>query len=148
MALYRALQVCTDIIHYENRKLKTYRGNLSKFVEQKPEAKSYYELTNDNLKFTFPEPGFLEGIKTKDKALLKMMGVSFQYPGATKIAVQNITVQCSLSSRVAVIGPNGAGKSTLIKLLTGELEATVSPLLPSAPISLGTLSGVPNSRHE
>jgi elongation factor 3 len=35
--------VCTHIIHYENRKLKTYKGNLSKFVEAKPEAKSYCE---------------------------------------------------------------------------------------------------------
>ncbi|CAI5497356.1 unnamed protein product [Closterium sp. Naga37s-1] len=116
--------VCTDIIHYENRKLKQYRGNLSKFVEQKPEAKVYYELAEATIKFTFPEPGFLEGVKTKDKAILKMTRVSFQYPGATKIAVADVTVQCSLSSRVAVIGPNGAGKSTLIKLLTGELEAT------------------------
>ena len=64
--------VCTDIIHYENRKLKQYRGNLSKFVEQKPEARVYYELSEAAVKFTFPEPGYLEGIKTKDKAILKV----------------------------------------------------------------------------
>eukprot|EP00475_Leptophrys_vorax_P006216 TRINITY_DN13820_c0_g1_i3.p1 TRINITY_DN13820_c0_g1~~TRINITY_DN13820_c0_g1_i3.p1 ORF type:complete len:982 (-),score=143.49 TRINITY_DN13820_c0_g1_i3:995-3877(-) len=117
-------RVCSDIIHYENRKLKQYRGNLSKFVEQKPEARVYYELAEATTKFTFPEPGFLEGVKTKDKAILKMTNVSFTYPGATRVAVQQVTVQGSLSSRVAVVGPNGAGKSTLIKLLTGELEAT------------------------
>merc|ERR1719258_450373 len=33
--------VCTDILHYETRKLVNYHGNLSAFVEQKPEAKSY-----------------------------------------------------------------------------------------------------------
>jgi elongation factor 3 len=27
-------KVCTHIIHYENRKLKTYRGNLTEFVKQ------------------------------------------------------------------------------------------------------------------
>ena len=64
--------VCTDIIHYENRKLKQYRGNLSKFVEQKPEARVYYELSEAAVKFTFPEPGYLEGIKTKDKAFMKV----------------------------------------------------------------------------
>eukprot|EP00270_Netrium_digitus_P002375 TRINITY_DN126_c0_g1_i4.p1 TRINITY_DN126_c0_g1~~TRINITY_DN126_c0_g1_i4.p1 ORF type:complete len:795 (-),score=302.14 TRINITY_DN126_c0_g1_i4:217-2286(-) len=116
--------VCTDIVHYENRKLKQYRGNLSEFVKQKPEAKVYYELSEATIKFTFPEPGYLEGIKTKDKALLKMQRVNFTYPGASKVAVSDITVQCSLSSRVAVIGPNGAGKSTIVKLLTGEIEAT------------------------
>ena len=26
-------RVCTNIIHYENRKLRFYRGNLSEFVD-------------------------------------------------------------------------------------------------------------------
>ncbi|KAI8819303.1 P-loop containing nucleoside triphosphate hydrolase protein [Fimicolochytrium jonesii] len=116
-------RTCTNIIHYENRKLKTYRGNLSKFVEQKPEAKSYYELSAATVKFKFPEPGFLEGIKSKDKAILKMIGVNFTYPGRPMPALTGISLQCSLNSRVAVIGPNGAGKSTMIKILTGELVA-------------------------
>ncbi|TPX61904.1 hypothetical protein PhCBS80983_g00784 [Powellomyces hirtus] len=114
-------RTCTNIIHYENRKLKTYRGNLSEFVKQRPEAKSYYELSAATIKFKFPEPGFLEGIKSKDKAILKMIGVDFTYPGGTKPTLHKISLQCSLNSRVAVIGPNGAGKSTMIKLLTGEL---------------------------
>ncbi|KAJ3055476.1 translational elongation factor EF-1 alpha [Rhizophlyctis rosea] len=114
-------KVCTNIIHYENRKLKRYKGNLSKFVEQRPEAKAYYELAATEFKFKFPEPGFLEGIKSKDKAILKMARVNFTYEGTTKQILHDITLQCSLNSRVAVIGPNGAGKSTLIKVLTGEL---------------------------
>jgi len=36
--------ICTHIIHYENRKLRIYRGNLTEFVRQKPEARSYYEV--------------------------------------------------------------------------------------------------------
>uniref|UniRef100_A0A061R1D1 Elongation factor 3 n=1 Tax=Tetraselmis sp. GSL018 TaxID=582737 RepID=A0A061R1D1_9CHLO len=116
--------VCTHILHYENRKLKKYRGNLSEFVKQCPEAKSYYELDATPLKFTFPEPGYLEGVNDKGKALLKMTQCTFQYPTADKPTLANITVQCSLSSRVACIGKNGAGKSTLIKMLTGETEPT------------------------
>ncbi|EGF79103.1 hypothetical protein BATDEDRAFT_35572 [Batrachochytrium dendrobatidis JAM81] len=114
-------RVCTHIIHYENRKLKTYRGNLSKFVEQRPEARSYYELSATQFSFKFPEPGFLEGIKSKDKAILKMQRIKFTYPGATKPSLQDVSLQCSLNSRVACIGPNGAGKSTMIKVLTGEV---------------------------
>lgn len=30
--------VCTNVIHYENRKLRIYRGNISDFVRQKPEV--------------------------------------------------------------------------------------------------------------
>jgi len=116
--------VCSHIIHYEYRKLKTYKGNLSEFVKVKPEAKSYYTLSESPINFKLPEPGFLEGIKSKDRAILKMMRISYQYPSAPKPTITGISVQCSLNSRVAVLGPNGAGKSTLIKVLTGEVEPT------------------------
>jgi len=112
------------IIHYERFKLKTYRGNLKAFVEKCPSAKSYYELGASEINFKFPEPGFLEGVKTKAKAIIKVNNMSFQYPGTTKPQIRNITFQCSLGSRIAVIGPNGAGKSTLINVLTGELIPT------------------------
>lgn len=103
--------VCSDIIHYEaNYKLKRYGGNLSEFVKKVPKAASYYSLEAAQIAFAFPEPGFLEGIKTKERAILKMKNVDFQYPGTARKQLTNISMQCSLSSRVAVIGPNGAGK--------------------------------------
>ncbi|PNW84140.1 hypothetical protein CHLRE_04g222700v5 [Chlamydomonas reinhardtii] len=114
--------VCTHIIDYNNRKLRVYKGNLSKFVEQKPEAKAYYELTASTLTFKLPEPGYLEGVKTKDKAILKADRVSYKYPNTDRMIFEGATAYCTLSSRVACIGPNGAGKSTLIKVLTGEVE--------------------------
>jgi len=114
--------VCTNIIHYENLKLKSYRGNLSEFVKQKPEAKAYYELSSDLVAFSFPEPGPLEGVKSLTKAVLKAKNIFFQYPSAPLPQLIDVTIQCSLASRVAVVGVNGAGKSTLVKLMVGELE--------------------------
>lgn len=114
--------VCTNIIHYENLKLKSYRGNLSEFVKLKPEAKSYYELSSDIVAFSFPDPGPLEGVKSLTKAVLKTKEVHFQYPTAPLPQLINVSIQCSLASRVAVVGVNGAGKSTLVKLMVGELE--------------------------
>ena len=114
--------VCTNIIHYEQLKLKIYRGNLSEFVKQKPEAIQYYELTNANLSFDFPEPGPLEGVKSLTKAVLKMKNTNFQYKTSTKPQLIDVSLQVSLASRVAICGVNGAGKSTLIKILVGELE--------------------------
>ena len=114
--------VCTNIIHYENLKLKSYRGNLSEFVKQKPEAKAYYELSSQTVSFSFPEPGPLEGVKSLTKAVLKTKGVFFQYPAAPLPQLIDVSIQCSLASRVAVVGVNGAGKSTLVKLMVGELE--------------------------
>jgi elongation factor 3 len=117
--------VCTNIIHYEkNRKLKTYKGNLSEFVKVRPEAKAYYELEAATVSFKFPEPGFLADIKNKGKPIIRLTNCSYQYPGASKPSINNVSVTCALSSRIAVIGPNGAGKSTMIKMLTGEVEPT------------------------
>lgn len=114
--------VCTNIIHYENLKLKTYSGNLAAFVKTKPEARAYYELSSDNVEFSFPEPGPLEGVKSLTKAVLRTKGVYFQYPAAPMPQLIDVSIQCSLASRVAVVGVNGAGKSTLVKLMVGELE--------------------------
>lgn len=116
--------VIQHVIHYERFKLKRYRGTLSEFVKRVPSARSYYELGASEMEFKFPEPGFLEGVKTKAKAILRATDMSFQYPGTPKPQISGVTFQCSLGSRIAVIGPNGAGKSTLVNVLTGELIAT------------------------
>lgn len=116
--------VVQNIVHYERFKLRKYRGNLSEFVTKVPSAKSYYELGAGELKFRFPEPGLLEGVKTKAKAIVRVNKMSFQYPGTSKPQISDITFQVSLGSRIAVIGPNGAGKSTLVNVLTGELVPT------------------------
>ncbi|KAF3901602.1 hypothetical protein ABW21_db0204384 [Orbilia brochopaga] len=114
-------EVCTDILHYENKKLVHYRGNLAAFVKKRPEAKSYYTLESSVIQFKFPNPGLLTGVKSMTRSIMKMSGVTYTYPGASKPSMLNVSVQLSLSSRVSIVGPNGAGKSTLIKLLTGEL---------------------------
>jgi elongation factor 3 len=116
--------VIQHVIHYERFKLKRYRGNLSEFVKRVPSARSYHELSASDMEFKFPEPGFLEGVKTKAKAIIRVSNMSFQYPGTPKPQISDINFQCSLSSRIAVIGPNGAGKSTLVNVLTGELIPT------------------------
>lgn len=108
---------------FQDLKLKTYKGNLNDYVEKFPSAKSYFELkSSSGLEFSFPAPGYLEGVKSKGKPLMKMNKVTFTYPSNDKPTLTDVTVQVSLSSRVACVGVNGAGKSTMIKLLTGELE--------------------------
>jgi elongation factor 3 len=115
-------RVCTHIIHIDDLKLSTYKGNLSDFVALHPEARAYFELVTDKFTFKFPKPGSLPGVTSKGKPIMKMTNITFTYPGAPKPQLNNVTIQLSLSSRVACVGVNGAGKSTMIKLLTGELE--------------------------
>ncbi|KAK9761138.1 [NU+] prion formation protein 1 [Basidiobolus ranarum] len=113
--------VTTDIIHYETKKLAYYKGNLAEFVKARPEAKSYYTLSASNVKFKFPNPGLLQGVKSKTKSIIRMDDVTYTYPHASKPSVTNVSLNLSLSSRVAILGANGAGKSTIVKLLTGEI---------------------------
>jgi elongation factor 3 len=112
--------VCTDIYHYEQKKLVCYKGNLADFVKVKPEGKSYYTLSSSQVQFKFPPPGILTGVKSNTRSILRMSNCTYTYPGASKPSLFDASCNLSLSSRVAIIGANGAGKSTLIKILTGE----------------------------
>ena len=121
-------EMCTHVIDFQNRKLRMFTGEkgevLKEFVEKYPEKKGYFELKSDVVKFTFPEPGPLENVKSLSKILLRMEKVTFQYPTRDTPTVFDINLECSRISRVGVIGANGAGKSTAIKLLIGELKST------------------------
>ena len=113
---------CTNILQIENLKLNSFRGNLDEFVKSHPEARAYFSISESKMKFSFPQPGPIEGVKSKGKALMKMSGCTFTYPVNDTPTLFDISVQVSLSSRVACVGENGAGKSTMIKLLVGEIE--------------------------
>jgi len=113
---------CTNILQIDNLKLNAFKGNLDDFVKIRPEARSYFTFTASKMSFKFPQPGPIEGVKSKGKALMKMNKCTFTYPGNDKPTLYDISVQVSLSSRVACVGENGAGKSTMIKLLVGEIE--------------------------
>lgn len=104
--------VCTDVIHYEQRavwgpyrRLVHYKGRMSEFCELQPQAKHYFELTStDDLKFDFPDPGRLEGVRTSTQKFLEMEHVEFRYPGSKQATLKDINLKMSLSSRVVVLG--------------------------------------------
>merc|ERR1711871_520561 len=119
-------KMCTHIIDFQDRKLKTFKGTekgkcLTHFVEKYPEKKAYFELSNEQMRFTFPMPGPLEGVKSRTKIILRMNNVTFTYPTKEKPTIMDVNLTVSQVSRVAVIGANGAGKSTAIKILVGEM---------------------------
>merc|ERR1712066_173146 len=87
-------------------------------------GKAYFELSNESMKFVFPEPGPMEGVKSRSKVILKMVNVNFQYPTKDKPTIVGVSLTVSQISRVAVIGANGADKSTAIKVLVGEQKPT------------------------
>jgi len=134
-------KMCTHILDFQDRKLKTFKGEmgkcLSQFVEKYPEKKAYFELTNETMKFTFPEPGPLEGVKSRSKIVLRMSNVTFTYPSKDKPTIMDINLTCSQTSRVAVIGANGAGKSTAIKVFVGEMMPQEGTIWKAAGLRMG-----------
>jgi len=122
-------EVVSDVIHYEqrpqwgpHRKLVHYAGKMSAFVKKQPQAKHYFELATTDLKFVFPEPGRLEGIRTSTQRFLEMENVNYRYPGADHDTLGDINLKMTLSSRVCLIGANGAGKTTLVKMIVGDTQ--------------------------
>ena len=119
--LLTAISDNIPVIHYEqraqwgpHRKLVHYAGSMSAFVKKQPQAKHYFELATTDLKFIFPSPGRLEGIRTSTQRFLEMEGVNFRYPGNDKDTMSDVNLKMTLSSRVCLIGANGAGKWTLL----------------------------------
>merc|ERR1712207_15566 len=101
-----------------------------------PEKKAYFELSNEIMKFTFPEPGAMEGVKSRSKVILRMTNVTFQYPTKDKPTIFDVNLTVSQVSRVAVIGANGAGKSTAIKVLVGEQKPTEGSIWKAADLRM------------
>jgi elongation factor 3 len=123
--------IATDIINFETGKLVHYHGGLREFVAARPEAAAFLEggegddgaaQRRRGPAFVLPDPGYLDGIKTRTQPVMRLNDVSFRYPGAAAPLLNHITLRASMGSRVAVTGANGAGKSTLVKLLIGELS--------------------------
>merc|ERR1711981_537035 len=108
----------------------------TQFVEKYPEKKAYFELSNDQMRFTFPLPGPLEGVKSRTKIILRMNNVDFKYPTKEKPTIMDVNLTVSQVSRVAVIGANGAGKSTAIKVLVGEQLPTSGSIRKAAGLRL------------
>ena len=60
---------------------------------------------------------------------LELEHVSFAYPGASELALENVSLQLRPGQSLAVVGENGSGKTTLIKLITRLYEPTQGRIL-------------------
>ncbi len=65
---------------------------------------------------------------------ISLRGVRFTYPGASRPALDGLTLDIPVGKRIAIVGPSGAGKSTLANLLLrfweygGEITLDGQPL--------------------
>lgn len=78
-------------------------------------------------------------------ALLQLRGVSKQYPGTARPALDGIDLTVRRGERIAILGLSGAGKSTLIRCINRLVEPTAGHMTwfgeaPDGTIPLGTAS--------
>lgn len=57
----------------------------------------------------------MEKVRTSDE--IEFQNVSYQYPGAAKKALRDVSLKLRPGRKIAVVGMNGSGKTTLVKLL-------------------------------
>jgi len=60
---------------------------------------------------------------------IRLDGVSFAYPGTTRLVLEDVDLHLPAGSVVAIVGENGAGKSTLVKLLARMYAPTSGRIL-------------------
>ena len=71
--------------------------------------------------------------KTPDKELeiktITLDKVSYKYPNADKVSLNNISFKIKAGEHVGIIGPSGSGKTTLVDTLLGLLPPTEGKIL-------------------
>ncbi|MBM3204476.1 ABC transporter ATP-binding protein [Candidatus Uhrbacteria bacterium] len=71
-----------------------------------------------------------EGLPLPKHALvIEFVDVSYRYTGATKSALEHVSVKIDEIEHLAIVGENGAGKSTFLRLLSGLDRPTSGTIL-------------------
>ncbi|MGC8625684.1 MAG: ABC transporter ATP-binding protein [Phycisphaerae bacterium] len=60
---------------------------------------------------------------------IEFQAVSYRYPGATRLAVDNFSLDVAGGETIAVVGQSGSGKSTLMNLIIGFRRPTSGRIL-------------------
>lgn len=60
---------------------------------------------------------------------LEFRNVTFRYPSAEKVTLENVSFKINKGETLALVGVNGAGKSTLVKLLLRFYDVTAGEIL-------------------
>lgn len=117
---------------------QTLSGYVDKHPEKSEKHPKFFGPLRASMKF--PEPGVIEGLKSRRRKILEMSNVSFTYPEKNEPTLFNINLSASKLSRVSVVGPSGAGRNTAIKLLLGEHEPSKGTIWKASGVRLACVT--------
>eukprot|EP00960_Hanusia_phi_P063831 765591-Hanusia_phi.AAC.1 len=116
-------KTCTDVMHIANLQLTYYGGGFANFAMNRPdvmEALPTMTESGASAVITLPDPGKLDGVKSKSKPVVEAKDLTFFYPNSEKPTLEKVNAKLCVKSRVGLLGVNGAGKTTLLRLLVGD----------------------------
>lgn len=158
-------EVATVLISIENKKLRYYKCNYDRYIEQqklerdkKEKDWKQYEKTITQMKHNNkpkkdieaymknnyverPPKEYSVKIKFMEPKILKgqfiqLENVSASYENNQQI-LSDVNLTITATSRISLVGANGVGKSTLLKLLVNELEPTSGSITINPNIKIG-----------
>jgi subfamily B ATP-binding cassette protein MsbA len=101
-------------------------------------AESVFALMDE-----LPEPDEGRTAIGRSRGQIRYEHVSFAYPGSTRPALEDVSLEVASGQTVALVGPSGAGKTTLVNLLPRFYSATGGRiLLDGVPVDELTLASL------
>ncbi|EMY69480.1 ABC transporter ATP-binding protein [Leptospira vanthielii] len=102
--------------------LQQWYGNWSNYVSLKPALSEVFLLLDQKIPEEYESTIPVEPLKFEKE--IKIVGLSFSYPGTSKKVLDSVDLSIPVGSRIGIIGETGSGKSTLMDLLMGLVEPT------------------------
>src|SRR6266542_4405721 len=80
------------------------------------------EAIADHLRFGVTQGSVSAAAEHHAEAAIELSGVWFRYPGAARVAIQDVSLSVATGEILAIVGNNGSGKTTLSKIMLGLLQ--------------------------
>ena len=156
-------EVCTKIMHIENKKLNYYNGNYDSFKYaynlHKTELEKQWskiqrrvkEMRNKSTKKEIVDKflkdnAHLEPLKSYKVNIRFYETDPIKSPyidlinittGYDKILLQNINLSVGVGEKITIVGKNGVGKSTLLQLLAGKISNFDGEIIKNPNVRIG-----------
>ncbi|KAG0703055.1 P-loop containing nucleoside triphosphate hydrolase protein [Suillus ampliporus] len=102
----------------------------SSLARQFDNVRKLYEISNVQNKVVDGTESFPEDQQSLRSGIsVEFRNVSFQYPGAERYALQNVSFKIGAGQLCVIVGTNGSGKSTILNLISRIYDPTDGTIL-------------------
>jgi ATP-binding cassette, subfamily B, bacterial PglK len=99
------------------------------------------ELRKNRINLAYNKGERLDSEPLHLKNNIELQNIHYRYPGASKSALNGVSIQIKKGAAVGIVGPSGAGKSTLVDVLLGLFIPEKGKILVDGVDTLENLKG-------